>query len=123
MGFKVEYDKARGLCTLQVVGRFGTLEDTREAQQIVAGIHAEQGCQGVLIDMTQAEVTVDTLTIFGAGDPPEELAAHLRKFKSAFLYRKISEDLRFFETVAINRGFQVRVFDRRDQALAWLRDG
>ena len=123
MGFKVDYDKTKGLCTLQVMGLFGSAEDTREAQQIVAGIHTEHGCKHVLIDMTQADVSVDTLTIFGAGDPQEKLAAHLRKFKSAFLYREINDNLRFFETVATNRGFQVRVFDRRDQALAWLREG
>jgi hypothetical protein len=123
MGFKVEYDEVGGLCTLRVVGRYGRPEDTREAQQIVSDLHTGHGCQNVLIDMTQAEVTVDTLTIFGAGDPPPELAAHLREMKSAFLYREITEDLRFFETVATNRGFQVRVFDRRDQALAWLQEG
>jgi hypothetical protein len=31
------------------------------------------------------------------------------------------ERLRFFETVAVNRGFNVRVFDDEQCALAWLR--
>jgi hypothetical protein len=123
MGFEVEYDDANDLCTLRVVGRYGGLDDTRAAQRIVASAHAERGFWRVLIDMTQADVSVNTLDIFEAGNPQGEMAAHLRKLKSAFLYREITENLRLLETVATNRGFRVRVFDQHDKALEWLREG
>jgi hypothetical protein len=41
--------------------------------------------------------------------------------KAAILDRKApSLRIRFIETVALNRGFNFRVFTSRDEALAWL---
>ena len=122
MGFEVDYDDSIGLCTLRIVGKYGSADDTREAQQIVANLRAERGCKLVLIDMTQADVSVSTLTIFEAGSPQGEMAAGLRKLKTALLYRELTQNLRFFENVAVNRGFPVRVFDQRDKALEWLQE-
>ena len=123
MEITVEHDSAKGLCTLRLTGCYSGPSDTHEAQRIVASLHTQYGCRRVLIDMTQADISVSTVAVFEAGNPQSEMAAHLIELRSAFLYREITQKLRFFEDVAVNRGFQVRVFDQLDKALEWLQGG
>jgi hypothetical protein len=40
--------------------------------------------------------------------------------KLAIVYAEITEQERFFEDVAVNRGYRLRVFDDKKKALEWL---
>ena len=44
-----------------------------------------------------------------------------RSFRIAFFGAKGELDLRFLESVAVNRGFQAKVFTDETQALSWLK--
>ena len=122
MEFNVEYDNVKKLCTVRLFGQYTKQSDTHEVQQTVINTLTRHGCQRVLIDMTQADVSVSIMTIFNAGNPQGKIASHLRDLKSAFLYPEITEKMHFFEDVAVNQGFNVKVFDQMDKALEWLQE-
>ena len=51
---------------------------------------------------------------------PVDTDKKMMRLKIALLFAGDMEDHKFMENVAYNRGYQVRVFDNRDQAMAWL---
>jgi len=61
-----------------------------------------------------------TMETFSAATPEGDLARSLRDVRTAFVRPRLSEDDHFFETVAVNRGFRLKAFERIEQARAWL---
>jgi hypothetical protein len=60
---------------------------------------------------------------FDAANPRDEVAKSLRDIKTAFVRRELSNDDRFYENVAFNRGFQLHAFNSVEKAVEWLRQG
>jgi hypothetical protein len=120
MEYTQVFDGDSGICTLSVTGDFVRPEDALEVERLTANLHDELGCRRFLIDMTKARIFSSTMSTFTASNPPEELRVILRKVRVAALYTGLSEDHRFLETVAVNRGLTLRVFDERDEAIRWL---
>jgi hypothetical protein len=58
---------------------------------------------------------------FNAANPRGEVADALRRIKTAFVRRELTEDDHFYEDVAVNRGFQLRACATIDEALEWLK--
>jgi hypothetical protein len=121
MEYISQFDGANGICTVRVSGVFRRPNDSDELKQFAVRYSREQGCQRFLFDMTNAEVIAGTMPTFNAASPKGELAQALRTIKTAFVRPELTEDDRFFETVAVNRGFPLRAFDSLDNALEWLK--
>jgi hypothetical protein len=43
-----------------------------------------------------------------------------RDYKAAVVYSEVTEDERFLESVGVNRGILIKVFDDIDEAISWL---
>lgn len=82
----------------------------------------EMGVLHLLIDireMTGGLDTIETFEVAGHGIPSQTNARRL--IRSAILdHPENLERIRFFETVAINRGFVVKIFDDEEKAVRWL---
>ena len=115
-----DIDKASRVCSVTVTGEYQSPQDGIELQRLSLRIHAEHECRLFLYDMTQARIASGVLQTFDLANPKPELAKGLRKLRGAVLYSSITERQRFFETVAVNRGFSIRVFDTRASAIEWL---
>jgi len=89
-------------------------------QQLAVDCHRQHGCRLFLFDAREATVTGGTVAVFAAGDPTGEVAGDLRLIRAAIVHRELGSDERFYETVASNRGFQLRVFDSIAEAMGWL---
>lgn len=76
----------------------------------------------VLIDLKGMSGSLDTLETFDvAGHELPRQEAVRRVLRSVILdHPENVERLRFFETVAVNRGLNVRVLADEDQAIEWL---
>ena len=120
MELSTELDKEKNILIIHVRGEYRRSVDSSEAQQFFIDSYSEFACRRVLLDLTQAEITGDTMSTFNVGSPPPERAEELRKFCFACVYPEISQNERFFENVAVNRGFRVRVFDEFEKAVDWL---
>ena len=120
MEHNFEFDKDAGICTVCVTGTFTRPRDAVEIEHVVINLHNELGCSRFLVDMTNAHIVSTTFDTFKAGNPPAEISNTLRGFRVAVLYSELTEDDRFLETVAVNRGFTMYVFDENDKAVKWL---
>jgi hypothetical protein len=77
------------------------------------------GCTKVLCDETELEYSLDTFDSF---ESAKFIAEHAQKVLKAAIVCKASnvEDADFWETVAVNRGFQVKMFKTIEEAEEWL---
>jgi hypothetical protein len=113
-------DSATNICTLLIRGQFRRPEDADEMKHFAVKIRAQHGCRRFLFDMREAEILGGTMDILAAASPQGDLADSLRQFKVAVLVPHINDDEHFFETVAVNRGFQLHTFDDLDKGVEWL---
>ena len=121
MKYTPEFDSTNSICRISVAGKIYCPNDADELKQFARNFFVEHGCYHFLFDFKQAEIVLGTMGAFYTGVPQREMAQALRPFKVAAVVPLITEDLSFFEDVAINRGFNVHVFDDIDKAIEWLR--
>jgi len=121
MEYTVEFDEANEICTVHVTGKHKRPEDSLALQKLARDIGDEQGCQQFLFDMTQAEIIASTMDTFVTGTVPIDTDHRQLQQRIALVYSGDLSDHRFMETVAVNRGYQLRVFDKMDEALDWIR--
>ena len=121
MKLSAELDREENILAIHVRGEYRRPDDGFEAQRFVVDSYSEYGCRRVLLDLTDATVIPGTMPAFETAHPNPDMAAELLKFSFAAVYREITEDERFFENVAVNRGLRIRVFDELEEALEWLR--
>lgn len=117
---------------LEIVGADGfitaVLEGVRTPETLIAvaakttAYCAERRISRLLIDirgMTGGLDTLETYEVAGHELPGHEGVRRILRSAILDLPENI-ERIRFFETVAINRGLNVRIFADEDQAVAWL---
>ena len=100
--------------------------DTRTVAAVaheVAALCRQKDIPKLLLDASGLEGTLKTLDAFSLvvkHFPDLRRLAELEK--AAVLDKELTEEQhRFLENVAVNRGYNFRVFDDRDKALEWLR--
>jgi hypothetical protein len=120
MAYTVEFNESTPMCKVSVTGKMVSPQDPRSLRQAAINLNKQYDCDRFLFDMTQVEIVSSTLDAYTMATPQGEEAERLRKLKAAILYRRITQHEHFFETVAINRGFRIKVFDKRAEALVWL---
>ena len=92
--------------------------DLYSSLQSVLEIVEKTGLKKVLVDTTKQTKlpTIQVLHRFG-----KELSTRARMLKHAVTVSQLPHnDLQFIETVSVNRGVNMRIFDSVDHALAWL---
>ena len=81
-------------------------------------IQSERGLTRVFVDASKETSLPNTLPLHQFGSM---LSADAMMLRFAVLVNdQVREDLHFLETVTKNRGMQVRMFDSREEAMAWL---
>jgi len=79
----------------------------------------ELNCYKCLIDFRNKNLIFSTTGPFSRSKILKEYKAS-RRIKFAWLIDEITEDVKFYQTVLVNRGWQVHMFTDYDQAIAWL---
>jgi hypothetical protein len=120
MEYTTEFDEATGICTVRVTGRHKRPDDSMVLQRLQRDISDERGYQRFLFDMTQADIIARTVDTFHAGTVPGDPDHKQIRQRIALLYTPHQADQQFMETVAVNRGYVLRVFDMREKAVEWL---
>ena len=120
MKYTAEFDETSGICTVRVTGRHKRPDDSFVLQQFARDFGNDQGCQRFLFDMTRANIAARTIDTFLTGTVPFDSDHVQRQQKIALVYSSHMADHRFMENVAVNRGYDLRVFDQIDRAVEWL---
>jgi hypothetical protein len=121
MEYTFEIDNVSNICTVRITGSYHRSTHSPELKQFACDLYKEKGCRHFLFDMTNAHMASRTIDTFSAANPKAEMEEALRHHRTAILLSEITEDDRFFETVAVNRGFQLRIFNEIDKAMEWLK--
>ena len=120
MEYTTEFDEAKRICTVHVTGIHKRPEDSLALQELARDFGDKRGCQLFLFDMTKAEIITRTIDTFETGTVPGDPDDRQTKQKIALVYSGNIADHKFLEDVAVNRGYNLRIFGDTDQARDWL---
>lgn len=104
------------------VDSFGVVTegDLLASMEEVLAIHKQRGLSRVFVDASHETSLPNTFPLHKFADVLSKNATALRF--AVLVSDAVREDLRFLETSTRNRGMQVRMFDSRDEAIAWLKE-
>ena len=72
-----------------------------------------------MFDIRDAEIAASLIETFETAADPQSWGWK-SDYKGAVVYSEITKDELFLETVAVNRGIQIKIFDDIDEAISWL---
>ena len=121
---KIEYDEDLKIVTVTYSGEF-THEKTKEiiGQRIAFGKEKNTNC--FLLDMKN--LLMGKGSLFDVLEVPEQIYKGQEmphSSRTAIIKPddpKVLEGLEFFKTVCINRGWVIKLFDEREEAIEWLK--
>jgi len=120
MDYTTVYDKSGGICIVKVTGQHKRPQDSLVLQQLARKMGEESRCQKFLFDMRHADIIGDAIDTYEAGKVPGDLDHTQLSQKVALVYSGDLSKHKFLEDVAVNRGYQLRVFDNLEKAFEWL---
>lgn len=122
---KAVYDDELKIITVEYGGKL-SMRDLEKGSADGARLILAHDCYRVLVDISRVRFD---MVQFSVMDLPATFARVMARsnielglVKRALLVRQINEDHLYIENVAIKRGNWVRLFDDRDQAVAWLQE-
>jgi hypothetical protein len=123
MPWTVEYNSELGIVEGRYVGRV-TDDDFKEATIKAIGLAKVNNTNRFFIDDSEWEGGASVLGLFQLPKMHEKLEAD-RTSRAALILPPSSRaaevrDAQFYETVCKNRGWNVRVFLEREEAIKWL---
>ena len=123
MTHTVTYNPELGVIETDAQGNL-SLSEAKEIISAITQIAIEKDCFLCLSDYRKATIEMSTLQIY---DIPKILSDIVTsfglppsKFKRAIIAEKGLRDYQFFETVTLNMGQHVKLFQDMDEARKWL---
>lgn len=121
MSYTIDFLEDEGIVIIEENGEL-VYEDFVKQSQGVIELGRKKNAQLFLVDCTRLIAHATTLQLHDFPSMYEKLGMP-RTSKVAVLMPKdalADKDVRFYETVCRNRGWQVSVFDVKDAAVKWL---
>lgn len=118
MKYEIIYSEEKKLVMGKVDGYFD-LSLVSEMAGKMAKLNQEKDCGKILTDLRDAEITNSTMEICRMPKAMSD-AGLPRMCMIALLIREVKPDYRFLETVSMNHGQQVELFNDMGAAMAWL---
>jgi len=120
MSFKIEVDTENQLVRIRHEGEMSP-EEMYKGRSEVGALLKQYDYQRMLVDTRDIEDGPDTLSSFElSSSHRQDLSLRVRL--AILVGPQLEANARFSETVANNRGFQVRVFLDEVAAVTWLRE-
>jgi hypothetical protein len=123
MPWSLKHDDTLGIVNLVYEGELSG-DDLREATREGILLSQKHDAVKAIVDCTRQEKTGDILDLYEFPDLYSQ--AGLNRAMRIALVMPIATELhelaRFYEDVCVNRGWQVKNFDTREEALAWLHE-
>ena len=118
MGRDIRYDAKDDIVVARTAGQYILEQEIDTVQKVLAQMQRHD-CSRCLFDHRNADVVARTLEAYDRPKVYEQLGIG-HGVKMAIVSREKQHELKFYETVCVNRGWNVRVFRDYDQAVAWL---
>lgn len=115
------YDEKADIYIVTVTGTIKRPNDSMALQKMGVDIAQKEGYNSFLFDMSEGDVIPgETVDNFNVGIVPSDKDRKSRHVKIALLYSGDLSDHVFMESVARNRGYNLRIFNDKKMALDWL---
>lgn len=121
MAIEYAIDSQGETLLVETWGRDESIEEVMEYGQAVIQAGIEKGCTKVLCDERNLEYALETIDTYEYAKFVAEMAPKVGKVAIVF-NPQCSEEAKFWETVAVNRGVQVAMFRDMEQARRWLNE-
>ncbi len=123
MKYTTKFDKVNEICIIRVKGELRRPDDSIAIQKFVRNVYIEKGCCRYLIDMRQAQIIGGKEDTFSIGIIPvdTDLKMKMTPHKVALVYSSTNVDEIFLEKVAVNKGYNIKVFTKIDKAIEWFK--
>jgi hypothetical protein len=95
-------------------------DELARSRKEVSDIMHEQGIRKVLVDARDLTTLPSTFPLFLFGKSFAEADILRTMMMAVVKSKKTTKDVTFIETVARNRGVDMRIFDSMDAAIDWL---
>jgi len=118
MSFAVKYDKDTDCILVTVKGNFNLSILPLLAAEVKQLIH-DNSCIHILSDFRHAHLTDSLANTYKMPDVALN-SGICRNIKRALVVKEIEQNFRFLETVFVNRGNVVKLFDNLNEARNWL---
>lgn len=123
MAWSARYDSKTNIIEVIYSGTL-SMDDIKNAIIQRISIQEETGAMSVLADISGIDnVKVHLVDIFSIADTFFENINSDRRTRIALIlprYPKAREDALFYETACLNRGWKVKSFEDREEAIKWL---
>lgn len=113
-----EYIRDKDYVRIQVIGLNRAKPDSHRFAQLVVTLN-KHNCKKCLFDYRKGEFEIDVWTAYNRPSIAKKFQFP-RDIKIAAVYREITEDITFNETVFRNQGYSVKAFTDFDDAEKWL---
>lgn len=123
MAWAANYNRDQNLVELIYKGTVSPA-DLHEALLAAAKLARENNCILFLADCTDMEGGHSVVDLYGLISLYESVGLQLN-MKEALLLPSLKspkEDVEFYETACLNKGFNVKVFSYKEKALEWLNE-
>jgi len=121
MTWRVDYNSELGFIQCTYTGLV-TINEFKEATNKVIALSKSYKTNRVLIDDSKLEIAVSTAEIYKLPLFYEDVNANRRSRMALILPTapQAREDVQFYETVCRNRGWFIKAFNGRQEAIDWL---
>ena len=119
MAITTDFDFRDGVLYVKVSGEDDSVDDVIGYGQAVIQQALQHNATRILSDETDLVYRIGTFDVFASAKALAENAPRI--VRAALVVNPVQiKDARFFETVAINRGLDVRMFTSFEEAKTWL---
>jgi len=119
---EISYLEDLDVVQLRTSGTYELSVETETLKGLAAALR-EHRCRNILADHRQADVIAKTMKSYERPFLYEQIwgdSETISQIKTAVVFKEITDDYRFYETVLQNRGWNLTIFDDYDEALNWL---
>ena len=118
MAFTIKYDKDKDCILIKIQGELN-LSLLQQLASKVSVMIKQVGCNRVLNDLRKAKLEENAIDIYSMPEKARNSGVHMMCKRALVAGRRIHE-FKFLETVFLNQGHQVKMFEEVDDAWDWL---
>jgi hypothetical protein len=113
------FSEEDAIITIKVTGKYKA-EPTNDRLKAIINMMDEHDSVKCLLDYRKGTFSPEVKTAINRPKQLENLGV-VDDVKFACLFKKITDNERFFEKIHINSGYKLKLFEDESKALAWLK--
>lgn len=114
----VEYLEEKDIVVIRTSGSYELEAEIETLKKVISKLN-EHNCNRCIFDHRATSVIARTMGSYNRPELYWDLGLK-HSVKMAIVLRELNNDLRFYETVCVNRGWRVKIFNDYDAAVDWL---